>query len=187
MDGIIKMEILIDEIREDGLTINFENPAKNFPVLFELVATGECKFAEPIKTALTAQRIGDMVKIEGDIDTSVDLSCSRCLQPFETPLKSHFTLTFMRRTADTNDTVPQEVELNAEDMGIVWFQGEKINLTNTIQEQVLMEFPLKALCTQDCQGLCTQCGADLNEDPCDCGRRSSSGKFDVLKTLKLEK
>ncbi len=60
------------------------------------------------------------------------------------------------------DTEPQEVELSAEDMGIVNFQGEIINLKNTIQEQVVMEFPLKALCKPDCKGLCPICGADLN-------------------------
>ena len=153
------MEILIDEITEDGLTINFENPAKDFPVLLE---------------------------IEGNFDTSVYLPCSRCLQPFKTSLKSHFKLTFMRRTADIiDDAEPQETELNAEDVGIVYFHGEKIDLKNTIQEQVIMEFPLRALCSQDCKGLCTQCGADLNEGSCDCGRRSSSGKFAVLKNLKL--
>ena len=72
-------------------------------------------------------------------------------------------------------------------MGIVFFQGKKIHLKDTIQEQVIMEFPLRALCKQDCRGLCPRCGADLNEDLCDCERRSSPGKFDVLKNLKLEK
>jgi uncharacterized protein len=94
----------------------------------------------------------------------------------------------MRRAADgIEDSEPQEVELSAEDMGIVYFQGEKINLKDTIQEQVVMEFPLRALCKQDCKGLCPKCGADLNEDFCDCDRRPSPGKFDVLKNLKLDK
>jgi uncharacterized protein len=94
----------------------------------------------------------------------------------------------MHRAADgIEDSEHQEVELSAEDMGIVYFQGEKINLKDTIQEQVVMEFPLRALCKQDCKGLCPKCGADLNEDLCDCDRRSSPGKFDVLKNLKLEK
>ena len=183
-----KMEILIEQIKEDGLVFEFDKSVETFPVLAEMVANGECEFAVPIRTALRALRIGDMVEIDGDIETSVYLPCNRCLQPFETPLKSHFEFTYMRRVADTiENSEPQEIELSTEDMAIVYFQGEKINLKDTIQEQVVMAFPLRALCKQDCKGLCPKCGADLNEDPCDCDRRSSLGKFAVLENLKLEK
>jgi uncharacterized protein len=183
-----KMEIRLEQIREDGLTLEFEKSLDTFPILAEMVANGECEFAAPLRTALRALRIGDLVEIDGDVETSVRLPCSRCLQPFETPLKSSFALTFMQQAADVmEDSEPQEVELSAEDMGVVYFQGEKINLKDAIQEQVVMEFPLRPLCKLDCKGLCPNCGADLNEDPCDCVQRPPPGKFAVLKYLKLEK
>ena len=182
------MEILIEQIKEDGLVFKFEKSGEIFPVLAEMVANGECEFAAPIKTYLRAQRIGDMIEIEGDIETSVYLTCNRCLQPFKTPLKSQFAFTYMRRAPDAiENSESQEIELRAEDMGIVYFQGEKINLEDTIQEQVVMAFPLRALCKKGCKGLCPKCGVDLNEDPCNCERRSSPGKFAVLNNLKLEK
>ena len=182
------MEIRIEQIKEEGLALEFEKSVESFPVLMEMVTNGECEFTAPIRTALRALRIGDMVEIDGDIETSVCQPCSRCLQPFETPLKPHFALTYIQRAADDiEDPEPQDVELSIEDMGIVYFQGEKINLKETIQEQVIMEFPLRALCKKDCKGLCPGCGADLNEDSCDCYRRSSPGKFSVLKNIKLEK
>ena len=182
------MEIQIEQIKQEGLALEFEKSVETFPALAEMVAKGECEFAAPIRTALRALRIGDMVEVDGDIETSVCLPCSRCLQPFETSLKSHFAITYMQQAEDvTMDTEPQEIELSVEDMGIVYFQGGKIKLIDTIQEHVIMEFPLRALCKQDCKGLCSKCGADLNQDPCDCDRRSSPGKFAVLKNLKLEK
>jgi uncharacterized protein len=182
------MEIHIEQIKQEGLALEFEKSVETFPVLAEMVANGECEFAAPIRTALRVLRIGDMVEIDGDIETSVRLPCSRCLQPFETTLNSHFAFTYMRRATDViEETELQEVELSAENMGIVYFQGQKIDLKDTIQEQVVMEFPLRALCKQDCKGLCPKCGADLNETPCNCDRRSSPGKFAVLKNMKLEK
>ena len=182
------MEILIEQITEEGLVFEFEKSVQTFPVLAEMVASGEWEFSAPVRTALRVQRIGDMVEIDGNIETSVRLPCSRCLQPFETHLKSRFALTYQHRaTNGIADTEPQEVELSTRDMGIAYFQGPKINLKDTIQEQVILEFPLRALCKQDCKGLCPKCGADLNEDLCDCDRRSSPGKFDVLKNLKIEK
>jgi uncharacterized protein len=157
-------------------------------VLAEMAANGECEFTVPIKTALRALRIGDMVEVEGDFETTVCLPCSRCLKLFEIPLKSPFSLTYMRREAELGeDSQPREIELNAEDMGMVYFQGDKINLIETIQEQVLMEFPFRVLCKRGCKGLCPGCGADLNEDQCNCDRKPSAGKFDALKNLKLLK
>jgi uncharacterized protein len=182
------MEILIEQITEEGLVFEFEKSVQTFPVLAEMAANGECEFTAPIGTIVRVLRINDMVEIEGDIETSVRLPCSRCLRLFETSLKSHFELTYMRRATDVIEVSDsQQVELNAEDTGVVYFQGEKINLKDTIQEQVVMEFPLRALCNQDCKGLCPKCGTDLNEDLCNCERRSSLGKFAVLKNLKLEK
>ena len=182
------MEIHLGQIKEDGLALEFENTVETFPILAEMVTNGEGEFAAPIKAALRALRIGDLVEIDGHIETSVRLSCSRCLKLFETPLKSNFALTYMQRSASViEDTEPQEVELSAEDMGIVYFQGKKINLKDGIQEQVVMEFPLRPLCNLDCKGLCPKCGADLNEDPCDCDRRPSADPFAVLENLKLEK
>ncbi len=182
------MEIHIEQITGDGLALEFEEIAESFPVLAEMVTNGECEFQAPIKSTLRALRIEDMVEVAGDIETPVLLPCSRCLQLFETKLKSNFALTFTRRTADVMDELePQEVELSAEDMGLVYFHGDIINLKKTIQEQVIMEFPLKALCRQDCKGLCPKCGADLNAEACECERTSTPGKFAVLKNLKLEK
>ena len=182
------MEIRLEQIKEDGLTLDIEKSVNSFPILAEMIASGECDFTAPLRTALRALRIGDLVQISGDIETSVRLPCSRCLQPFETPLKSSFALTYMQQAADVmEDTEPQEIELSAEDMGIVYFQGEKINLKDAIQEQVVMEFPLRPLCKLDCKGLCPKCGADMNENPCDCEQRPSPGKFDALKHLKLQK
>ena len=137
------MEIRLEQIKEDGLALEFEQSVGTFPILAEMVANGECEFTAPLRTALRALRIGDLVEVDGDIETFVRLPCSRCLQPFETPLKSGFALTYMQQAADVmEDTELQEVELSAEDMGVVYFQGEKIHLKDAIQEQVVIEFPL---------------------------------------------
>ena len=181
------MEILIEQIPEDGLILKFEKSESAFPVLSEMVTNGECDFKVPIRTALRALRIAEIVEIEGDVASTVWLPCSRCLKPVETSLNSHFSLTFMHQPAESEqEDESREVELNADEMGMVYFQGDKISLIDTIQEQVLMEFPFRILCKHGCKGLCPNCGADLNETPCDCNPKPSTGKFDVLKNLKIE-
>jgi len=182
------MRIRLEEIKEGKLSLEFEEAPETFPVLTEMVDTGVCEFLAPVKTALSAHQIGDMVEIEGSISTAVRLSCERCLQSFETPLESSFALTYKQTEPDTDKgrSNQEELELTAEDMGLIYHQGEEINLQNEIQEQVVLAFPLRALCKPDCKGLCPQCGADLNNEECDCDRSPPGGKFAALKKLKLD-
>jgi uncharacterized protein len=171
------MHIRIEELKGGKLSIEFEEAPETFPVLTEMVDTGVCEFLAPLKTALRAQQIGDMVEIEGSISTAVRLSCERCLQSFETPVESSFALTYKQTDPDTDkgSSNQEELELTAEDMGLIYYQGEEINLQNEIQEQVVLAFPLRTLCKPDCKGLCPQCGADLNNEECDCDQTPHAG------------
>ena len=188
MKGISKiMRIRIEKLKEGRLNQEFEETPESFPILKEMVDNGVCKFLTPLKAALRAQLIGDIVELEGDISTAVRLDCGRCLQPFEMPIESNFALTYSQREPSPEHSGPnqEELELTAEDMGLIYYQGEEINLENEIQEQVILAFPLKALCRPDCRGLCPKCGADLNTAECDCDRSPSGGQFEALKSLKL--
>lgn len=182
------MKIRIEHIKEDGLEVEFEASAENFPVLSEMVKQGECKFTAPINTNLTASRIDDMIEVEGQFNTLVRLPCARCLNEYDTALNSRFNLTYVSRIpGEPEDEEMDEVEISAAEMGLIYFQGEEINLQDGIQEQVVMAIPIRALCRERCKGLCTVCGTDLNQGDCSCERKPISSKFASLKNLKLEK
>jgi uncharacterized protein len=181
------MQIRTEQIKEDGLTLEFEEKPEVFPVLSEMIAQGECQFAAPIKTALRAIRIGDMIEVTGKIDTQVRLPCGRCLEEYETPLKSRFDITYVQRIPGAPEEEQiEEIEIKAADMGLIYFQGEDIDLRDGIQEQVILALPIKVLCRENCKGLCASCGHDLNKGDCGCGRQPLNGKFAVLKNLKLQ-
>jgi uncharacterized protein len=179
------MHIHTEQMNQNGFALQFEETAEIFPVLAEMVAKKACEFLTPISVNLKALRSGNMVEVSGNLNTSVRLSCDRCLQEFETCLKTVFSLTYMHREADAmeEDSKREEIELQAEDMGIIYYQGEEIDLTNEIQEQVVMAIPIRALCKRDCRGLCIECGADLNQGDCSCAKKPLTGKFTVLKNF----
>ena len=182
------MRIRLEELKEGTLRLEFEEPPGTFPVLTEMVDSGVCEFLAPLKAALRAQQIGDIVEIEGNISTAVRVDCGRCLQSFQMPIESSFTWTYSQRepAPEQSDAHQEELELTTEDMGLIYYQGKEISLKNEIQEQVVLALPLKALCKPDCRGLCPKCGADLNTEKCDCDRSPPAGKFDALKNLKLK-
>jgi uncharacterized protein len=182
------MRIHIEELEGGTLDLEFSETPESFPVLQEMADNGVCEFLTPLKAALRAQQIDDIVQLEGSIATTVRLDCGRCLGSFEMPIESKFALTYRQRAPAPDNSGPnhEELELTAEDMELIHYQGEEINLENEIQEQVVLAFPIRPLCRPDCRGLCPACGADLNAANCDCDRSPSGGKFDALKNLKLK-
>jgi uncharacterized protein len=182
------MQIHIDQLIDTERWLEFEEKAENFTVLADMIKNNEYDFLAPIKFRLRAYRVSDMVAVEGNLETVVRLSCSRCLSGFETQIASGFTLTYAQEKPDSLDALPnEEVELDPGDMGLIPFSGTEINLMEGIQEQVVMAFPLKPLCREKCKGLCPKCGANLNAGDCGCDTANFNNKFSVLKKLNLDK
>jgi uncharacterized protein len=87
----------------------------------------------------------------------------------------------------SDDAQPEdEVELAEEDLVSVTFSGDEIDFTDEIAEQILLGLPYKALCSDDCKGLCFTCGADLNASECSCSQNSTSMVFSPLKGFKVK-
>jgi uncharacterized protein len=180
--------IALDEIRDRTLALHRSEPFEHFPVLAELHENGEAVFVRPLDIEATVRRLDEMVMVEGSVNTVVRLQCCRCLQDFECPLSVDFALTYVRQMPVVEDPDAEEIELTADDLGLISFEGDEIDLVDGIQEQVIMALPFKPLCREGCRGLCPQCGADLNLGDCACSEPPVlEGKFSILKNFKVEK
>jgi uncharacterized protein len=180
-------DIHVEQIDAGGLNLRFENQPQEFPVLAEMIAQGECEFLKPIQTSIRAVRNADRIELEGDVRTAVALPCGRCLKAFQITLSSHFALTFTNRSEEfAMAGEPDDLELRPEEINRIYFEGEKINLHEAVQEQVVMAFPIRALCSETCRGLCAQCGADLNTGDCGCAPQTTDDRFASLKKLNLK-
>lgn len=177
------MKISIDHIQEKPLGLHGEEPLENFPVLVRMQANNECVFTGPIRYDITAGREYDHLRVTGRVSTSLTLTCSRCLATYQSAVDSSFTIIFRRGTSD-EAALEEEAELSEQDLISAMFSGDEIDLTHEVEEQVAMEVPLKPLCSEDCKGLCHNCGADLNQAPCSCSRENFSIKFSALKDFK---
>ena len=59
-----------------------------------------------------------------------------------------------------------------------------MHLEDVLQEQVLLALPLKAICRDDCKGLCPHCGKNLNVQPCACAEPLEDPRWSVLKDIR---
>ena len=178
----------IEQIKDKDFLHEYEEKPEVFPVLAQMVQNHECEFLEPLKIGIRAFNVRDLYEVEGNFQTRVRLLCSRCLKSFETPLVSEFELTYMKEVPGLMDVYDEEeIELKIEELGLMYFKGEEINLQQGVQEQIVMAFPLQPLCDANCKGLCPDCGADLNREDCGCKHEITTNKFAALKNLKLDK
>jgi uncharacterized protein len=178
----------IEQLKEKEFSHEFEEDPQVFPIIAEMIKNRECAFLKPLNIGLRAFRIRELFEVQGTFRTSVRLPCSRCLKDFDTPLASDFELTYTKEIPGLMDVFEdEEIELRVEEIGMIYFKGEEINLQQGIQEQVVMTFPLQPLCDENCKGLCPNCGSDLNQGDCGCKREPSTNKFAALKNLKIDK
>jgi len=128
-------------------------------------------------------RIDDDVYLKGRVMTSVIASCSRCLDtflyPIDSRLKSHFV------QSDDRFTSVRDLELHASDIDAEVYENQKIDLTQSIRDSILLAVPVTCLCNEDCKGICFLCGNNLNQGLCECENESfRDPRLESLKILK---
>lgn len=102
--------------------------------------------------------------------------CRRCLTAVTVPVRDDAHFFFAE--ADTD-------EADDPDVYLIDPRDAQLDIRPAIREQWLLSAPAFALCREDCQGLCPQCGADRNTT--DCGHRpagTTDSRWDALRALK---
>lgn len=74
---------------------------------------------------------------------------------------------------------------NTEPYGIP-LEGTAIKLDDMVYKAIYSELPMQILCNENCRGICTKCGANLNEADCSCDDETSDPRWDILKSLDLK-
>jgi len=119
-----------------------------------------------VRASLRVERSGTRVTVRGDVACMVRLECFRCLREFELEISTPFTAFADRR----GNASRAEEELLERDDYMLFHDGRKLDLRDSVRETLLLELPISPRCREDCPGLCPKCGADLNLGPCGCAR-----------------
>jgi uncharacterized protein len=77
-----------------------------------------------------------------------------------------------------------EREVEEDDLSTAFYENDEIDLGQLMREQFYLSLPMKPLCLDDCQGLCPQCGTNLNRGTCGCQRTWEDPRFAPLRALK---
>lgn len=139
------MKIKLDEIPKDGLFLEQTSTGD----LLEL-ERDDIKFSKPVVIKATVGCERDHVQICVEIESMIKFMCARCLREGEQLLNKKIKI----------------VKLIKEE--------KVIDLTQLAREEIMLDYPEKFLCREDCKGLCSSCGVNLNDEYCNCKQESLS-------------
>jgi uncharacterized protein len=129
-----------------------------------------------IRIDLQASRVLKEVTVTGNVSLSIESPCSRCVEAVKIELNPLISLVLSPR-----DKVKDEED----DLEHETYQDDEIDLSGYLREQVAISLPVKVVCSEDCKGLCTSCGTNLNIENCTCESERIDPRFAVLKDLKI--
>lgn len=155
------MLIVLTHLPADGLKFEHQYAAD------ELDLTGhEFTFEKLPFIAGRVNTIGLETRVKGTLEAQIVAECDRCLEPVAIPLKRDFDLFYM--PAETHADKSGEMELQERDLDMSFFYDERIDVDELVLEQIELSLPTRILCQENCQGLCSQCGTNLNFEKCNC-------------------
>ena len=138
---------------------NTEGMVKQFNYeldLSEQELNGSKPFASPVKISGHAGNYTGIVELHATADFTLETACDRCAKPISLPLATKIFHTLVTSLNDeTNDELMLVNEL-------------RFDLDPLITEDIFLDLPSKFLCGEDCKGICSKCGADLNAGSCSC-------------------
>ncbi len=127
-------------------------------------------------------RTADGILARGTLTTTVELVCSRCVEPFALPvrfmLEEEFHPTIDITTGASLPVLEEQEEATQID------DHHLLDLTEVVRQDILLAIPPFPVCRSKCAGLCPHCGQNLNEGTCDCTEERIDPRLQVLQSLK---
>ncbi len=185
------MVVKIEEIKESGLELSEQVATGTLDELLTEDGGGfKARGALPYTVRLT--RVSGGVLLHGGFKAELTAPCKRCLTDVRLSLPGAFTLNLVPHRpaaasaeADDDGRTERAGSFELTDADQEPFDGRTIDLDPILREQVLLALPVSVVCREDCKGLCSVCGQNLNERECGCERKVLDPRLAALKDIKL--
>ncbi len=123
----------------------------------------DVQFISPVQgTVQLLRHSEDNVYVKAEVFTDIEMQCGKCLEPFEEDITATFELQF------TPTSNPEKIESEGAEDGERYYDGENFDISEDARQALVIQIPVWPLCSQTCEGLCHECGVNLNQEHCTC-------------------
>jgi uncharacterized protein len=135
------------------------------------------QFRGPVTGCVVLTNTGSVVSARGRLHAVALCDCGRCLAPHEVALDIE-----LNEECSLSQIERPSVE-DEENQLIPLLDADTVDLTELVRQVLVVHVPPRSLCRPDCAGICTHCGANLNDGPCGCGGPADP-RFSGLEALR---
>lgn len=165
-----KLAIPLEAIKEGVSTFQFRAVWPDADVRESFFLSDE------VEVVATVTAMGDDYLIDLKVKGECRFLCDRCGVEFRRIVEG------AERTLFTFDDLKGRAE-ESDDVRFLPPSSQEIDLTQDVLDALLLAVPSKCLCDEACLGLCSRCGANLNEERCSCPRDETEPRWEALKNI----
>jgi len=162
------VKIFLPDVTEEGVSFDL---SLNFEADSALINVNSF-------SGMVIEAAGDWF-LDGELDVTVNEQCDRCLEKYSQGVSQRVQVSIRKPV----ETKAEELELSEDDIGVYFVEDEELDLEEVARQEAELLVPLKKLCSEECKGLCAQCGGNLNENECSC-KEPGDPRWEVLNKLK---
>jgi uncharacterized protein len=174
------VKIRIEDITADAKDLAFAEPQGEINRVLAQGPISEYHLDAPVEVEVSFYRAGTELFFSGSLISRTTAVCARCAEEFDAATDRPFRFVLSPKSIGYDDD-----NLRAEDLEFSLYEGEDIDLSPLIREQVLLALPTRPLCREDCRGLCPHCGSNLNHTQCGCRAETFDPRLEAIRSLKL--
>ena len=184
---------LVTDITTEGLSLVGEVTAEELAL-----SEADTVVRGPLSVSLDLANADDMITVSGVLEGTAVRQCVRCLKEYDEALAFSIHAAFARenkevkkenrgsarqsKATEVRKGKPEtDTEKEPEDDDRYYYHGDHIELAPMLREHIILAVPMQPLCQDDCAGLCSRCGKDLNEGPCGCPVEAPPTAFRVIR------
>ena len=137
---------------------------------------GDYEVASKDKVVLRIMNLGDRkLEVEGKAKLTLKVPCDRCLDPVEVPLEFDII-----RTLDLNESEEERVEDLDEQP---YLSGYNLDVDQLVCDELILNLPMKVLCSEDCQGISNRYGTNPGSGEGDCKDSMPDPRMSVIQDI----
>lgn len=138
----------------------------------------DCVFSSKTAVHCTLEcREARKVIFKAQAQAVLDVPCDRCLEPVSLPFEIDVDMVLEFEESGKLKGEYDDCE------GLCYVNGYDLDVDGMVREEIMIGFPMKVLCTEDCKGLCPKCGANLNRCDCGCDREVLDPRMSIIRDI----
>jgi uncharacterized protein len=167
-----------------GLLADPAGSTRDYVVAGVMLDLGEDLYqSDPVEGTIHLARTNRGLLVRGDLRTSLDEECSRCLREVEVPLELHIE---EEALPSIDLHTGQPLDTSTEPEAIYLNEHHELELEPLVREAIQLAEPIAPLCEENCPGLCPVCGERMTGGPHDHPDDDIDPRLEVLRAFRVD-